>query len=146
LNINFQPYLLFFGRRQVYWISKQILQLIMEDAIDDWILRQIRWLRRDDVVAQGIRWVQDVRVDFSFGTPSFFCFTSKQVLWPNGTFIIPLGSSQGELDGFSIDQKSSQGRMYNDKVTMTNSFEAQLEAARRADDVKKLLLGETFFL
>ncbi|KAJ8479078.1 hypothetical protein OPV22_022805 [Ensete ventricosum] len=109
-------------RRQVYWISKQILQLIMEDAIDDWILRQIRWLRRDDVVAQGIRWVQDV-------------------LWPNGTFIIPLGSSQGELDGFSIDQKSSQGRMYNDKVTMTNSFEAQLEAARRADDVKKLLLG-----
>ncbi|CAL9198898.1 uncharacterized protein LOC103968372 [Musa acuminata AAA Group] len=109
-------------RRQVYWISKQILQLIMEDAIDDWILRQIHWLRRDDVVAQGIRWVQDV-------------------LWPNGTFIIKLGSSQGELDGFSIDQKSSQGRAYNDKVTRPNSFEAQLEAARRADDVKKLLLG-----
>nr|XP_009379828.1 PREDICTED: uncharacterized protein LOC103968372 isoform X1 [Musa acuminata subsp. malaccensis] len=109
-------------RRQVYWISKQILQLIMEDAIDDWILRQIHWLRRDDVVAQGIRWVQDV-------------------LWPNGTFIIKLGSSQGELDGFSIDQKSSQGRTYNDKVTRPNSFEAQLEAARRADDVKKLLLG-----
>ncbi|CAL9099871.1 unnamed protein product [Musa textilis] len=109
-------------RRQVYWISKQILQLIMEDAIDDWILRQIHWLRRDDVVAQGIRWVQDV-------------------LWPNGTFIIKLGGSQGELDGFSIDQKSSQGRTYNDKVTRPNSFEAQLEAARRADDVKKLLLG-----
>ncbi|XP_065011222.1 uncharacterized protein LOC135583383 isoform X2 [Musa acuminata AAA Group] len=111
-------------RRQVYWISKQILQLIMEDAIDDWILRQIHWLRRDDVIAQGIRWVQDV-------------------LWPNGTFIIRLGSSQGELDDFNIDQKPSQSSSgsYGDKVTRPSSFEAQLEAARRADDVKKMLLG-----
>ncbi|XP_010255077.1 PREDICTED: uncharacterized protein LOC104595846 isoform X2 [Nelumbo nucifera] len=46
-------------RRQVLWISKQILQLMMEDSIDDWLLRQIYWLRRDDVIAQGIRWVQD---------------------------------------------------------------------------------------
>lgn len=48
-------------RRQVFWISKQILQLVMEDAIDDWLLRQIHWLRREDIIAQGIRWVQDVR-------------------------------------------------------------------------------------
>ncbi|URE10879.1 Sorting nexin C terminal [Musa troglodytarum] len=111
-------------RRQVYWISKQILQLIMEDAIDDWILRQIHWLRRDDVIAQGIRWVQDV-------------------LWPNGTFIIRLASSQGELNDFNIDQKPSQSTSgsYGDKVTRPSSFEAQLEAARRADDVKKMLLG-----
>jgi hypothetical protein len=34
----------------------------MEDAIDDWLLRQIHWLRRDDVIAQGIRWVQDVSI------------------------------------------------------------------------------------
>ncbi|RVW61319.1 hypothetical protein CK203_020672 [Vitis vinifera] len=42
------------------WISKQILQLIMEDAIDDWLLRQIQLLRKEEVIAQGIRWVQDV--------------------------------------------------------------------------------------
>uniref|UniRef100_A0A0R0JGG8 PX domain-containing protein n=1 Tax=Glycine max TaxID=3847 RepID=A0A0R0JGG8_SOYBN len=42
-------------RRQVYWISKQILQLVMEDAIDDWLLRQIHWLRREETVSQGIR-------------------------------------------------------------------------------------------
>ena len=48
-------------RRQVFWISKQILQLVMEDAIDDWLLREIHWLRREDTIAQGIRWVQDVR-------------------------------------------------------------------------------------
>lgn len=50
-------------RRQVYWISKQILQMVMEDAIDDWLLNQIQLLRRDDVVAAGIRWVSDVRIN-----------------------------------------------------------------------------------
>ena len=34
---------------------------MMEDAIDDWILRQIHWLRNDEVIAQGIRWVHNVR-------------------------------------------------------------------------------------
>lgn len=33
----------------------------MEDAIDDWLLRQIHWLRSEETIAQGIRWVQDVR-------------------------------------------------------------------------------------
>lgn len=45
----------------MFWISKQILHLVMEDAIDDWLLRQIHWLRREEIIAQGIRWVQDVR-------------------------------------------------------------------------------------
>jgi len=44
-------------------MSKQILQLVMEDAIDDWLLRQIHWLRREETVAQGIRWVQDVSIE-----------------------------------------------------------------------------------
>jgi len=35
----------------------------MEDAIDDWLLRQIHWLRREETVAQGIRWVQDVSIE-----------------------------------------------------------------------------------
>lgn len=48
-------------RRQVFWMSKQILQLVMEDAIDDWLLRQIYCLRREDNIALGIRWLQDVR-------------------------------------------------------------------------------------
>ena len=39
---------------------------MMEDAIDDWLLRQIQLLRRDDIIAQGIRWVQDVRTDPCF--------------------------------------------------------------------------------
>lgn len=35
----------------------------MEDAIDDWLLRQIHWLRKEETVAQGIRWIQDVRTE-----------------------------------------------------------------------------------
>ncbi|GMY05922.1 sorting nexin-16 [Fagus crenata] len=105
-------------RRQVFWISKQILQLIMEDAIDDWLLRQIHWLRRDDIIAQGIRWVQDV-------------------LWPDGTFFIKLGNAQSNDDETEPNQKPFQTttRFGGSKI----SFEQQLEAARRASEVKKML-------
>ncbi|XP_008784121.2 uncharacterized protein LOC103703152 isoform X2 [Phoenix dactylifera] len=100
-------------RRQVFWISKQILQLIMEDAIDDWILRQISFLRRDDVIAQGIRWVQD------------------------------LERSQRNMDDSHFSQQPTQNtsQIYGNKVTRPSSFELQLEAARRASDVKKMILG-----
>lgn len=33
----------------------------MEDAIDDILLSEIHRLRREETIAQGIRWVQDVR-------------------------------------------------------------------------------------
>ncbi|KAG1369765.1 hypothetical protein COCNU_15G001310 [Cocos nucifera] len=111
-------------RRQVFWISKQILQLTMEDAIDDWIVRQISWLRKDDVIVRGIHWLQDV-------------------LWPNGTFFIKLESSQGNMEDshFSHKPTQSSSRIYGDEVTRSSSFELQLEAARRASDVKKMILG-----
>lgn len=48
-------------RRQVLWMAKQILQLGMGDAIDDWLLGRIQWLRREEVVASGIQWVKGVR-------------------------------------------------------------------------------------
>ncbi|XP_058069240.1 uncharacterized protein LOC131218612 isoform X2 [Magnolia sinica] len=111
-------------RRQVFWISKQILQLVMEDAIDDWLLRQIQWLRRDDIIAQGIRWVQDV-------------------LWPNGTFFLKFENNQDEVNSIQYSQKPAQtgSRIGGDKVSHPSSFEMQLEAARRASYVKKMLLG-----
>ncbi|GAB2267281.1 hypothetical protein Dimus_002267 [Dionaea muscipula] len=111
-------------RRQVFWISKQILQLVMEDAIDDWLLGQINWLRRDDVMAQGIRWVQDV-------------------LWPGGKFFLNLGISLDDSDetefGYRAFQSAniSAGR----KDSSAGSFQAQLEAARRASDVKKMIFN-----
>eukprot|EP00268_Persea_americana_P040261 TRINITY_DN3993_c0_g1_i1.p1 TRINITY_DN3993_c0_g1~~TRINITY_DN3993_c0_g1_i1.p1 ORF type:complete len:836 (+),score=169.80 TRINITY_DN3993_c0_g1_i1:982-3489(+) len=111
-------------RRQVFWISKQILQLMMEDAIDDWLLWQINWLQRDDIIAQGIHWVQDV-------------------LWPNGTFFLNLENGRDKVDGEEFNQKPIQnaGRLGGHNVPRPGSFELQLEAARRASDVKKMLLG-----
>ncbi|XP_054778084.1 uncharacterized protein LOC129286073 [Prosopis cineraria] len=110
-------------RRQVFWISKQILQLAMEDAIDDFLLRQIHWLRSEDTVAQGIRWVQDI-------------------LWPGGTFFLSL-QTQTEKGGCGIDQKSLHtiGDFIGSNISKRGSasFEQQLEAARRASDIKKLL-------
>ncbi|RDX92043.1 Copia protein, partial [Mucuna pruriens] len=112
-------------RRQVFWISKQILQLMMEDAIDDWLLRQIHWLRREETVSQGIRWVQDV-------------------LWPGGTFFLRVGTPQ--IINSDSDQKPSQteSRSGGSNITKyeSGSFEQELEAARRASDIKKLLFDK----
>ncbi|XP_020232783.1 uncharacterized protein LOC109813079 isoform X1 [Cajanus cajan] len=109
-------------RRQVYWISKQILQLVMEDAIDDWLLRQIHWLRREETVAQGIRWVQNV-------------------LWPDGTFFLRVETPR--IISSDSDQKPFQtmSRSGGSNITKSESgsFEQELEAARRASDIKKLL-------
>ncbi|XP_057787496.1 uncharacterized protein LOC131004760 [Salvia miltiorrhiza] len=108
-------------RRQVFWISKQILQLVMEDAIDDWLLRQIQWLRREDVVAKGIRWVQDI-------------------LWPEGTFFLRLRAQLNNMEATQGSQQTTKqpGGM---RATQSGSFEQQLEAARRASYVKKMLFN-----
>ncbi|XP_075487240.1 uncharacterized protein LOC142526618 isoform X2 [Primulina tabacum] len=108
-------------RRQVFWISKQILQLVMEDAIDDWLSRQIQWLRREEVIAQGIRWVHNV-------------------LWPDGTFFLRL-HTQSLLNDSQTNQGSWQNtrKQSGRRVAQPGSFEQQLEAARRASDLKKMI-------
>ncbi|KAJ6896507.1 hypothetical protein NC651_022647 [Populus alba x Populus x berolinensis] len=108
-------------RRQVFWISKQILQLMMEDAIDDWLLRQIYWLRREDTIALGIQWVQDI-------------------LWPDGIFFTRTGGAQSKVDDDQPNLIPFQiSQLGGSKVSNKGSFEEQLEAARRASDIKKML-------
>uniref|UniRef100_A0A7C9E7E4 PX domain-containing protein n=1 Tax=Opuntia streptacantha TaxID=393608 RepID=A0A7C9E7E4_OPUST len=108
-------------RRQVFWISKQILQLVMEDAIDDWLLRQINWLRRDDVIAQGIRWVKDI-------------------LWPDGKFFLKLEITGGGVDEMDCKCFQATPRASCSKSSQkAGSFEMQLEEARRASYVKEML-------
>ncbi|XP_050231801.1 uncharacterized protein LOC126680680 isoform X2 [Mercurialis annua] len=55
-------------RRQAFWVAKQILQLGMGDALDDWLIEKIQLLRTGSVVASGIKRVE-------------------QILWPDGIFI-----------------------------------------------------------
>ncbi|KAJ4827426.1 hypothetical protein Tsubulata_011077 [Turnera subulata] len=109
-------------RRQVFWMSKQILHLIMDDAIDDFLLRQIHWLRSEEIIAQGIRWAQDI-------------------LWPNGTFFTKVGVSQSKVDSDQLNLIPFQiGQFGGGNTSKQSSFEEQLEAARRASDIKKMLL------
>ncbi|WCJ33796.1 Phox-associated domain Phox-like Sorting nexin C-terminal [Euphorbia peplus] len=110
-------------RRQVFWMSKQILQLVMEDAIDDLLLRQIYLLRREDIVAQGIRYLQDI-------------------LWPDGVFFTRVRVGQGKGDDANLNPVPFQmNQLGANKVykQVSGSFEEQLEAARRASDIKKML-------
>ncbi|KAG6541724.1 hypothetical protein Mapa_016887 [Marchantia paleacea] len=62
-------------RRQVFWMAKQILTLGMGDAIDDFLLGKIQWLRKEEVVASGIRWLH-------------------RILWPDGVFLTKHPSRQ----------------------------------------------------
>ncbi|KAL1829218.1 hypothetical protein ACET3Z_007630 [Daucus carota] len=55
-------------RRKAFWVAKQVLQLGMGDAFDDWLIEKIQILRRGSVVASGIRRVE-------------------QILWPDGIFL-----------------------------------------------------------
>ncbi|XP_073015478.1 uncharacterized protein [Primulina eburnea] len=55
-------------RRKAFWVAKQVLQLGMGDAFDDWLIEKIQLLRQGSVVASGIRRLE-------------------QILWPDGVFI-----------------------------------------------------------
>ncbi|KAG4400926.1 hypothetical protein GLYMA_07G164000v4 [Glycine max] len=111
-------------RRQAFWISKQILQVVMEAVIDDWLLSEIHWLCKEETVAQGIQWVQDI-------------------LWPGGTFFLRVQTPQVLIGSSACDQKplptiNEFGGSIIAK-SQSGSFEQQLEATRRASELKKLL-------
>ncbi|KAJ9568322.1 hypothetical protein OSB04_004288 [Centaurea solstitialis] len=55
-------------RRKAFWVAKQVLQLGMSDAFDDWLIAKIQLLRRGSIVASGIKKLE-------------------QILWPDGIFI-----------------------------------------------------------
>lgn len=110
-------------RRQVFWIAKQILQLLMEDAIDDWLLRQIQWLKREDVIAYGIRQVQNVLLTDAI-------FTSE-----NGFQQQSESARAGNFGGKIADKV-----MIHSNISPPPSFHQQLESARRARLVHDIIL------
>ncbi|EPS66855.1 hypothetical protein M569_07921, partial [Genlisea aurea] len=62
-------------RRKAFWAAKQVLQLGMGDAFDDWLIEKIQLLRTGSVVASGIRRLETI-------------------LWPDGIFITKHSSRQ----------------------------------------------------
>ncbi|XP_054784664.1 uncharacterized protein LOC129291384 [Prosopis cineraria] len=106
-------------RRKAFWVAKQILQLGMGDAFDDWLIEKIQLLRKGSVVASGISRIE-------------------HILWPDGIFLTkhpkrrppPPSSSQNLPPGQQCPAASSP-RMDEDK---------QREADRRAKFVYSLMI------
>ena len=53
-------------RRKAFWVAKQVLQLGMGDAFDDWLIEKIQLLRTGSAVASGIKRVEQVILLTSF--------------------------------------------------------------------------------
>lgn len=66
-----------------------------------------------------------------------------QVLWPDGTFFVKL-NAQNEMDDFQSNEGSFQTAICGSKISQPATFELQLEAARRASNVKKMILSKFF--
>ncbi|KAL0723529.1 hypothetical protein Bca4012_038128 [Brassica carinata] len=78
-------------RRKAFWVAKQILQLGMGDALDDWVLEKIRLLRRGTVVASGVKRVE-------------------QILWPDGIFITKHPKRQQHSSSSAEEQQQEAER------------------------------------
>ncbi|KAH9311250.1 hypothetical protein KI387_026285, partial [Taxus chinensis] len=110
-------------RRQVLWIGKQFLHLVMGDAINDWLLRQIQVLKREDVIASCIRQVQEVLSD-------------------KGIFTSEVGIQQQKVNerDFISGDKVVHGKTIQTNTNPSISFQHQQEAARRAKLVRDVLV------
>ncbi|KAL2928516.1 Sorting nexin-13 [Bienertia sinuspersici] len=114
-------------RRKAFWVAKQVLQLGMGDALDDWLVEKIQRLRRGAVVASGIKRVE-------------------QILWPDGIFITkhpnrqkpPASGSPAQSPSHNQlpDQLSSPKAENVEKVTDLQ----QKEADRRAKFIYELMI------
>ncbi|XP_062089343.1 uncharacterized protein LOC133795894 isoform X2 [Humulus lupulus] len=106
-------------RRQAFWVAKQILQLGMGDAFDDWLIEKIQLLRKGSVVASGIKRLE-------------------QILWPDGIFLTKrpkrrTSSSSNTTPGSPNDQQHTE-------VSSPKMGDDQQEANRRANFVYELMI------
>ncbi|KAK1264699.1 hypothetical protein QJS04_geneDACA023595 [Acorus gramineus] len=106
-------------RRQAFWVAKQILQLGMGDAFDDWLIEKIQLLRKGSVIASAVERIE-------------------KILWPDGIFITKHPKRRRPAPTSSPKEGDPQK---NDQ--MANSLltpEQQLEADRRAKFVYELMI------
>ncbi|KAJ7962999.1 Phox-associated domain,Sorting nexin [Quillaja saponaria] len=107
-------------RRKAFWVAKQVLQLGMGDAFDDWLIEKIQLLRRGSVVASGIRRVE-------------------QILWPDGIFITKHPKRRPQASS-SPSQTSSHSQQPRVESSPRTDDEQQQEAIRRAKFVYELMI------
>ncbi|CAL1378069.1 unnamed protein product [Linum trigynum] len=110
-------------RRKAFWMAKQVLQLGMGDALDDWLIDKIQLLRRGSVIASGIKRVE-------------------QILWPDGIFITkhPSRRPPSTVDTSSPKPTPTYSRQPSVLATPQLSEDQQREAERRAKFVYDLMI------
>ncbi|KAH9666001.1 phox (PX) domain-containing protein [Citrus sinensis] len=109
-------------RRKAFWVAKQVLQLGMGDAFDDWLMEKIQLLRRGSVVASGIKRLE-------------------QILWPDGIFLTKRPKRR-QVPPSSSSQGSPQVRQPAEISSPGLSEEQKQEADRRAKFVFELMIDK----
>ncbi|XP_048443129.1 uncharacterized protein LOC103944871 isoform X2 [Pyrus x bretschneideri] len=107
-------------RRKAFWVAKQILQLGMGDAFDDWLIEKIQLLRKGLVVASGIKRVE-------------------QILWPDGIFITKHPKRKPPQTA-NLSQNSPQGQKPTEISSPRLDEDQQQEADRCAKFVYELMI------
>ncbi|XP_019443441.1 PREDICTED: uncharacterized protein LOC109347822 isoform X2 [Lupinus angustifolius] len=107
-------------RRQAFWVAKQVLQLGMGDAFDDWLIEKIQLLRKGSVVASGVERVE-------------------QILWPDGIFLTKHPNRQPPPS--SPSQSSPQSHQSTVSSPRVDDVQQQ-EADRRAKFVYELMIDQ----
>ncbi|KAK8608454.1 hypothetical protein V6N13_023877 [Hibiscus sabdariffa] len=110
-------------RRKAFWVAKQILQLGMGDAFDDWLIEKIQRLRKGSVVASGIKRVE-------------------QILWPDGIFITKHPRRQRPPPPSSPSQASPHPKSPETSASVSSDEQQQLEAESRAKFVYELMIDK----
>ncbi|XVE88896.1 hypothetical protein DITRI_Ditri19aG0105600 [Diplodiscus trichospermus] len=111
-------------RRKAFWVAKQILQLGMGDAFDDWLLEKIQLLRKGSVVASGIKRIE-------------------QILWPDGIFLTKHPRRQRPPSSGGPSQALPRSPQCPEISSPRLSDEQQeLEAERRAKFVYELMIDK----
>lgn len=111
-------------RRKAFWVAKQVLQLGMGDAFDDWLIEKIQLLRKGSAVASGIRRIE-------------------QILWPDGIFITKHPKRQRPKVSSCTSPNTSNGQpatpLSSPKIEMMDDSQVK-EAERRAKLVYELMI------
>ncbi|KAL8256755.1 hypothetical protein R6Q59_028796 [Mikania micrantha] len=116
-------------RRKAFWVAKQVLQLGMADAFDDWLIAKIQLLRRGSIVASGIKRLE-------------------QILWPDGIFITKHPKRQQQNPSQRVARNSPNGQPSlpeyspDDEVTLTQEELQEQEAQRRSKLVYELMIDK----
>uniref|UniRef100_A0A9I9DUY3 Uncharacterized protein n=1 Tax=Cucumis melo TaxID=3656 RepID=A0A9I9DUY3_CUCME len=103
-------------RRKAFWVAKQVLQLGMGDALEDWLIQKIQRFRKGSSMASAINRLE-------------------QILWPGGVFITKRPKQPPSLEG------STSGNNSNEILSPQSLEELQQqEADRRAKFVYDLMI------